>query len=1028
MYEFMRDFVASLTGGQRLIAFLVLLLVVALLLAFWTTTNLVAPVLIGTCVVAIIYVTRTIWLPPELSRERVRRYSLYITMVVALAVLSASNPLHEFVITSLASQLAASYPRLGQLLSKPGTPVTLVLVFVWASIAAVNYFMRDKTAMRAHLTPLTQEFPDRNYHERLQLLCEELRDNLDRIDSESNWSHRHFVPLDAEVEILRGERKSRRVMDLFMGIRANSRSRLFLLLGDPGSGKSVALRKLCRILLEEVERTGKVPIYVNLKEWRNRVSWSKQRPPTEEELQEFVMRNLKSRVSLRSRGFIDEYFDRMHDRGRLFLVLDSFDEIPAVLDADETGWLIKELSEVVTRFLVGGNESRGVVASRYFRRPRLTKSDHCVLEIRPFTEIRIGTAIDRASNYPDVLKRALFSDRFDLASIARNPFVLGLLLDYADSHQGALPDNQATLYKSFIGRSIQFAKEELEESNLSEEHVLECATAIAYEMFTSEQYGLEIPIPVLRSQLQNMPIDAVINFLLAARIGRMGSIGGAFSFVHRRFNEYFLVDNFKHAPDRAPLESIPTDSRWRDAMVLYAEVADDVQAREIVSFCVEEIVPMIRKRIDPGHPQYRRTIHSLRFLSDAFRGRRALLSDWELILMQFIRSTFWSDDKVAIKHALEAVGLISEDAAQHFIIEALAMDDDWISETAFHSYRYLSSVQTEAEAEILRYLLSLPASTLLRRYEEISFSLGQSDRFDYVRRRLRLRYLDTLCALAGLFILAITHFFFLIFLVALSLFLELITWVLEGVFDVTMSKFTFHTVISKLKWLTSMAIFILMPLIARGQSGGSEKILLSIEQQHSLWLTEVTLALCFVLFSSTLSYVFDSRRKTFITIHIPYRVIKNAAVLKYTISTLLLSTFFVFYLRINYYKAFKVLETVLQVFYSSFLAVATAVTTIMILRSVYITARRLWADRAKYAEFTKVFGGSRAEIFVSLQNLDTKYFRLQYIEWVERHSRGLEDVLAKADNVWPDGRRPNYQDKASTLLAKMDERWLGFER
>ena len=65
-------------------------------------------------------------------------------------------------------------------------------------------------------------------------------------------------------------------MDLFAGIGAYPRTRLFLVIGDPGSGKSVALRKLCHDLLDRAEgkgfvnrfrRQGRIPIYVNLREF-----------------------------------------------------------------------------------------------------------------------------------------------------------------------------------------------------------------------------------------------------------------------------------------------------------------------------------------------------------------------------------------------------------------------------------------------------------------------------------------------------------------------------------------------------------------------------------------------------------------------------------------------------------------------------------------------------------------------------------------------------------------------------------------
>lgn len=115
-----------------------------------------------------------------------------------------------------------------------GVLVTL-LTAISAGLWQLYKHFSDRTAMRKHRTAVDQEFPEPNYRQRRQILCNELRDHLDRIDSETNWSYRHFVPLDAEVEVLKGDRRRRRVMDLFAGIRTNRRSRLFLIMGDPGS-------------------------------------------------------------------------------------------------------------------------------------------------------------------------------------------------------------------------------------------------------------------------------------------------------------------------------------------------------------------------------------------------------------------------------------------------------------------------------------------------------------------------------------------------------------------------------------------------------------------------------------------------------------------------------------------------------------------------------------------------------------------------------------------------------------------------
>ena len=75
----------------------------------------------------------------------------------------------------------------------------------------------------------------------------QLEEELSFRDAEFDYSQSWFTPLEAEVEIRKGDTTSeRRLTDLLSAITEDAESRLFLVLGDPGSGKSVAMRELAR--------------------------------------------------------------------------------------------------------------------------------------------------------------------------------------------------------------------------------------------------------------------------------------------------------------------------------------------------------------------------------------------------------------------------------------------------------------------------------------------------------------------------------------------------------------------------------------------------------------------------------------------------------------------------------------------------------------------------------------------------------------------------------------------------------------
>ena len=96
-----------------------------------------------------------------------------------------------------------------------------------------------------------------------------------------------------------------------------------------------------------------------------------------------------------------------------------------------------------------------------------------------------------------------------------------------------------------------------------------------------------------------------LDILKFARLGRVGSGDeNQFSFVHRRFCEYFAVKKRMNDDVKIKYDSIPEDSQWRDALVLYCEVAHRGHAQEIAEYCWKTI------RII-NNPKDSRTIHCL---------------------------------------------------------------------------------------------------------------------------------------------------------------------------------------------------------------------------------------------------------------------------------------------------------------------------------------------------------------------------------------------------------------------------------
>lgn len=231
--------------------------------------------------------------------------------------------------------------------------------------------------------------------ERVKNLKQSLAERLARIDASARWSDANFVPLQAEVQVLEGRYSRLKIIDLLSALRENQKTSIFVILGEPGSGKSVAMRKLARDLMNVDNLSSRIPVYINLKEWRPDRQWSFDDPPTVTEFSTFIVNTILDGIDYNSQFFLRQkdsstdrsIFDELHEAGYFFYILDLFDEIPAVLDLDENSWLIGRLSETIANFVTGGRRSRGVIASRLFRKPRffIANALYSKLDLSPTT-------------------------------------------------------------------------------------------------------------------------------------------------------------------------------------------------------------------------------------------------------------------------------------------------------------------------------------------------------------------------------------------------------------------------------------------------------------------------------------------------------------------------------------------------------------------------------------------------------------------------------------------------------------------
>ena len=581
------------------------------------------------------------------------------------------------------------------------------------------------------------EFREKNYSEKRAAFCQTLRQRIERINRETDWNESTFTPLDAEIEACFNKKRKKKFDDLLKCLKAyRRRNTVFLVLGDPGAGKSVAMRKLCLDLLDDSKNTGLVPVYIDLKKWNK--PWDMNHLPTKSDLLKFILFILKENGDFSADDFVDVYFEKMFDNGRWYFIFDSFDELPCLMGRKNYKELIDELSDLLYSFLTGPNQRGGVISSRLFRSPSDTLRPTVTMTIQPFNDIKIKTMLKRYSSSTAETDKKLFGQREDLVTLCRNPFYLSLLINYYKQNGMKLPANQMELYRSFVDSRLNRCSGKIEQEGLTVAQIRKAATDLAMYMEESPTYGLECPVNALLCCDDGRDWNKILSLLSYAKICRFGGANETVSFVHRRFQEFFHVDQIlSHRGSITPdsYESILYNNGIRDALVLYCEIAEESRVREIAEYCWE----VVKTRIDScgsiHNPGCTELVNALYFLAEAFRNRREAISGFLDGFQELVENCLVEDTALPVQLALASSMVIFEQGRiQKMVLRILKMNNRWLSDIVMLNFRTIETkLEKELESSIALYFRKMGLSAFFANYRNVDFTLSMSRSFAYLR-------------------------------------------------------------------------------------------------------------------------------------------------------------------------------------------------------------------------------------------------------------------------------------------------------
>lgn len=583
--------------------------------------------------------------------------------------------------------------------------------------------------------------------------------DLSSIAKAEAWNDQHFTDLEAEVEIegsyyssrwmrFRKKRSSglRREPSLIKAIDESS-ERCLLLMGDPGSGKSVALRHLAMQMAERSLKSSKelapIPLYVNLREMGSLAADE----ITVDAVKRFVIDNMR-RGDADTAEYIKSNWDDFQKRGIWFFLFDSFDEIPAVLHSAVVEKAVASYGKAIQQFMDGFGGCRGVLASREYKSPGAIPWPR--LKILPLNEDRQEELVGRTFLSKEQKNIALRAVSLSPSATFRNPLFLTLLCRYVRENSAPPANEHELLYvhvKSLANRDGDYVAQRW---GLGANNLLDGASKLAMLYAVTPDLGLAPTVDEIEGALngeslvQGASVSSVIEALTYVKIGRTDVPSSdkshrRFAFSHRRYQECLFAMLLSRQEDTLAPENLIGDARWREYTVALLQVAPIDVIRKLVGVARKMLEAKASKFPLKSRKYYGEEIrygtwddpeleHILAVFLEA--KRYAPEGPWEMLVepVEKILSSVWSKGDMYDKwKVMRFCGLGRPASMNKRIHFAIGSGVARIEESAIDACRFLTSPGENIAAWVRNQLATRMTSARTRfeflRWEAISSQL-----------------------------------------------------------------------------------------------------------------------------------------------------------------------------------------------------------------------------------------------------------------------------------------------------------------
>lgn len=422
-----------------------------------------------------------------------------------------------------------------------------------------------------------------------------IRERFVQLSALAEEESQDLLPLDLVQAFECHDNDERVPVDLLTAHRTFDR---FVLLGDPGSGKTTCLQRLALDLIEHCRAeadAAPIPIFCSLARWTDKRLTAL----------DFLRQSVEELVG--PGNCLPQLLSTMLENGRLVVIFDGLNEMPyrSRFRRDQKDELRSSKREQLAEDLATGQlmprnidsrerslrelaRSHGV-RSRFIISCRTHEFSGSVawtrVQVLPMTDEQIPEFLrcyldeERASDLAGIL-----ADRPALWELARNPFYLALITKIAEDDLATV-DNRGQLLRLLVEILVRREKQNRpEDEEVDELRFVRQLACIAFKMIKADMIGSQVDLQSVGTLDQESRALGVGTGVLLER-------DGAVVFRHQLFQEFFAAMALHRRHVRPSLGRLLRNKKWVETVILYQGISDEPQRS------LDTIRRLLRQRI-----------------------------------------------------------------------------------------------------------------------------------------------------------------------------------------------------------------------------------------------------------------------------------------------------------------------------------------------------------------------------------------------------------------------------------------------